>query len=371
MRVMHLSGAGRGGAELQLLHLLQTEAARGGEHEHIVLLVRPGPLQEQFEEVAQTVTAHKSRAVDPRFILEVTRHIRRFTPDVLHSWGPTPNLWGPPLARLAGALTRGSRRPGVVMSEVGLDEWKGRVLRAADRLCYRLSDVIVGNARGVTEAAVRRGAPRERTDTVLLGVDVTPREQLPPRRPQPHRVLLLGRWDWRKGHEGMLRIWPQIRRAIPDATLVMAGAAQSAEEKTLQARCEKIVEGFERYPELAGSVTLREHTDPERALDEAEVLAVPSTSEGLPNVILEAFSRRVPVVAYGVGGIGEAVRSGETGWLIEPGDETGFASALLEALRTPEEARRRAERARVWVEGLTYEASLAAWERIYRKAVRR
>ena len=373
MRVMHLSGSARGGAELQLLHLLQTASERGSRDEHSVLLVRPGPLEGAFDEVAPTVVSAKSHAVDLRFIRDVIRQILRERPDVVHSWGPTPNLWGPVLTRIAQLSPRGLRlrlHPRVIMAEVGLDEWKGRLLKAADRLCYRLADRIVGNAAGVTEAAIRRGADPEKADTVLLGAHIPPRDQLPQRQPVPGRVLLLGRWDWRKGHEAMLRIWPQIRRSVPGAHLVMAGAAHSAAEKTLQARCEKLVERLETDPELAGSVTLLDHTDPVQALDQAQMLVVPSSSEGLPNVILEAFARRVPVVAYDVGGIGEAVRAGKTGWLVDAGDETGFASAALEALREPAEAARRAEAARTWVEALTFESSLAAWESVYRKGER-
>ena len=182
MRVMHLSGSARGGAELQLLHLLQTASERGSRDEHSVLLVRPGPLEGAFDEVAPTVVSAKSHAVDLRFIRDVIRQILRERPDVVHSWGPTPNLWGPVLTRIAQLSPRGLRlrlHPRVIMAEVGLDEWKGRLLKAADRLCYRLADRIVGNAAGVTEAAIRRGADPEKADTVLLGAHIPPRDQLP------------------------------------------------------------------------------------------------------------------------------------------------------------------------------------------------
>lgn len=374
MLILHVSGSARGGAELQLLHLLEAEKARGGEDRHVVLLVRPGPLEDQFRALGSTYVSSKSRTVDPRFILDGIRWILAERPDVVHSWGPTPNLWGPILARLAqawpGALRR-RWRPGVVMAEVGLDEWKGRVLRLADRLDYFLADAVVGNARGVTETAIARGAARQKTDTVLMGVEVPERTALGARQPVRGRVLLLGRWDWRKGHEDLIRMWPTIRRACPEATLVMAGAAHSAEEKELKATCTALVQEFEKDPVLAGSVTLLDHTDPVQALAEAEILAVSSNSEGMPNVVLEAFSRYVPVVAYDVGGIGEAVREGQTGRLVPAGDSAAFARAVVETLHDPESAAQRAEEARTWVEQLTFPASLDAWKAVYRKAVRR
>jgi len=57
---------------------------------------------------------------------------------------------------------------------------------------------------------------------------------------------------------------------------------------------------------------------------------VPTTfPEGTPNAVLEAMAAGLPVIATPVGGIGEIVRHGETGWLVPPND----ASALAEALR--------------------------------------
>jgi glycosyltransferase involved in cell wall biosynthesis len=61
----------------------------------------------------------------------------------------------------------------------------------------------------------------------------------------------------------------------------------------------------------------------------ADVLLAPSRSENLPNNVLEALASGVPVVAYDAGGMGDAVKHLQTGWLAPDGD----ASALLEGLR--------------------------------------
>jgi glycosyltransferase involved in cell wall biosynthesis len=62
----------------------------------------------------------------------------------------------------------------------------------------------------------------------------------------------------------------------------------------------------------------------------ADFLVVPSYAEGLPTVILEAFAQATPVIATNVGANADAVRTGETGFLVPPGD----AFALREAIRT-------------------------------------
>ena len=67
-------------------------------------------------------------------------------------------------------------------------------------------------------------------------------------------------------------------------------------------------------------------------LKRAKSLVMPSKIEGLPGVILEAMFIGVPVIAYGVGGIPEVLKNGETGWCIPPKDQKGFIKAIEEVL---------------------------------------
>ncbi|MCW4030667.1 MAG: glycosyltransferase family 4 protein [Candidatus Bathyarchaeota archaeon] len=64
----------------------------------------------------------------------------------------------------------------------------------------------------------------------------------------------------------------------------------------------------------------------------ADVFVLPSVQEGQGIVLLEAQASGVPVVAFGVGGVNEAVRNGETGLLIERGDTNALADALQKIL---------------------------------------
>ena len=64
----------------------------------------------------------------------------------------------------------------------------------------------------------------------------------------------------------------------------------------------------------------------------ADVFALPSIQEGQGIVLLEAEASAVPVVAFEVGGIGEAVRNGETGFLVKLGNTEEFADAIIRLL---------------------------------------
>jgi len=63
-------------------------------------------------------------------------------------------------------------------------------------------------------------------------------------------------------------------------------------------------------------------------LAQADALALPSYSEGLPYSLLEAMAAGVVPIATPVGGIPDAVKSGEHGLLVEPRDAEAIAEAI-------------------------------------------
>ena len=74
-----------------------------------------------------------------------------------------------------------------------------------------------------------------------------------------------------------------------------------------------------------------------KALDESQVLLLPSFAEGLPVVIMEALARARPVLSTYVAGIPELVVPGRSGWLIPAGSAEALAACLRQVLQTPVE----------------------------------
>jgi glycosyltransferase involved in cell wall biosynthesis len=107
-------------------------------------------------------------------------------------------------------------------------------------------------------------------------------------------------------------------------------------------------------------------------LRSAEILALPSLSEGRPTVVIEALAYGLPVVATDIPGTRELVAVGRTGFLVPPGDDVGLASKLRELLENPTLRRAMADeiRRRVDEEGLTTAGAARRYSALYHDVAR-
>lgn len=124
-----------------------------------------------------------------------------------------------------------------------------------------------------------------------------------------------------KNHMGMLRIIDELVPRYDKLICLMVGDGRLRpviEEEIAKRR-------LDRHVLLTGY-----RADVLNIMSHARAILLPSLIEGLPGVILEAMQCGTPVVAYDVGGIGEVLQSGKTGWLVPVGDEQAFARAIEE-----------------------------------------
>ena len=124
---------------------------------------------------------------------------------------------------------------------------------------------------------------------------------------------------------------PVVLAQVPRAELVIAGEGPMG--AALRRRVDQL--GISRSVKFVG------HVPPVRLrqiLDDSWCLALPSRSEGLPRVVLEAMGRGRPVVASAVGGLAEVVDEGTTGHLVPAGRPEPLAQAIVTLLHDPERA---------------------------------
>ncbi|HEY5750352.1 MAG TPA: glycosyltransferase [Chryseolinea sp.] len=124
-----------------------------------------------------------------------------------------------------------------------------------------------------------------------------------------------------KNHKGLLSIYKHYLEQGGEADLKVVGGGQAKDH----------LESVATSLGLSARVHFLGYRQDVLALMAGSAgLLLPSLIEGLPGVILEAMAAKIPVIAYGVGGIPEVLHHRETGMLITKGDEQQFVKAMRE-----------------------------------------
>jgi glycosyltransferase involved in cell wall biosynthesis len=290
----------------------------------------------------------------------VRRRLKAERPDILHTHLYHPNLYG----RL-GALGLGLT--GVVAAvhnsytrvKFHRRLWNFVLGWATDR-------VLVGSPQVWQDVRRYDGVPVSRLLLMPYGIPLDGLNPSLSRAEARERLGLsagglvigaVGRLEEQKGHAYLLAALPEMRREIPELTVLLVGEGRRQEDLRRQVR-DLGLEGTVRF-----LGTRRDLPEIYRALD---LFVQPSLWEGLPLALLKAMGAALPVVATRVSGCREAVEDGVNGCLVEPGDPEALARAMLELLRHPEARRRLVEAGRRTVsEKYSLEAMLKRLAELY------
>jgi glycosyltransferase involved in cell wall biosynthesis len=250
-------------------------------------------------------------------LLEWHRAVRgvigRFRPDVIHAQSITTAL----IATLAGP-----RLP-LLVTVHGIDEGDQRlaalILRGTGARVTAVSeDSALGITRRLLAPAVEVLAPGIDVDAIVEAA-AAPIADGPSGAP---RYCCVARHDRAKGVDVLIRAFPDVRAAIPDATLTLVGGGDELEPNRRLAAGLGLGDSISFVGVVANSAPY---------IRQADVIVLPSRREGLPIVALESFALGRPLVATAVGGTPSVVRDGQTGWLVSPEDPVALAGAMIEA----------------------------------------
>jgi glycosyltransferase involved in cell wall biosynthesis len=296
-------------------------------------------------------------------VSEVSGHLSRLKAAVLCCHGYKPDLLGYFAARRAGVPVVSVSRGWTAAS------LKVRLNEAADRLVLRAMDRVVCVSEAQAEKVRRCGVPASRV--VVIRNAIRPERFEHPDPDDRGRLLALfnnpparvvgsaGRLSQEKGFEVLVAAAAIVARENRRIGFVHFGDGPLRD--TLA--CRIAAEGLEDRFLLAGF-----RNDLDRFIPHFDALALPSFTEGLPNVVLEATAAGVPVVATTAGGTPEVLEDGVNGYLVPPGDPSTLARRLLDCL-SDEDARaamgrRGSERAR---EKFSFEAQSRDYQRLFQE----
>ena len=218
--------------------------------------------------------------------------------DVHGDWRTATRLYGSPARRLVSPLA---------------DRIASDAVRRADAL-RTVSDYTTGLVRELG---------REPAAVFPAFMDLGP--FLGPPQPLPTRpsALFVGVLEHYKDVDGLGGAWRLAAPRLPGVLLHVVGKG------TRRATIEKLVTDL---PEQTRWTPELDTSGVAAALDGATVLVLPSRSEGMGRVLVEALCRGRPVVGTSVGGIRDLIVDGENGLLVEPRDPAALADALVRVL---------------------------------------
>jgi glycosyltransferase involved in cell wall biosynthesis len=349
----------------RILHFLMTPF-RGGAEEHALSLLRalrkygfepfvaaPAQLLEIMPELVEFPLSKLSVGQSPigwiRVVAQLSKVIRSEHIDLIHCHSVIGTICAVAAARIIGG-------PPIIETCHGRESWReGKRLkgsfwvdRQVGRFVQRYIAVSQATARHLSEA---KRIPLNKIVIIPNGRDLA--ALVPPNKRFSSRaradlvlgdkptILLLGRISKEKGHAVLLEALRilRARRLYPIAIFAGDGPL----EGELKATCDAT--GLSAQVRFLGY-----RTDVPTLFAAANLVVLPSFSEGLPLVAIEALAAARALVATNVDGIPEIVRDNETGLLVPPNDPAALAEAIARVLQDAALANRLGTRGRVFAE---------------------
>lgn len=325
MRVLHVSQPTDGGVAVVVQRLLRDQLTRGWS---VTLACPAGPLEDDGAAVGADVRTWAAERAPHRRLAAEMASLRRIIgdvrPDVVHLHSSK--------AGLSGRLALRKRIPTLFQPHGWSFNTVGTPVRLAtswERVAAAWTDLLICVSDGELSDGKRRGIAAPSV-VVPNGVDL---ERFRPSSRDAARSSLrvdpaapvavcIGRLSPEKGQDQLLRAWPAVLDRVPDARLLLVGDGPCKRE------WHATVPGADH-----SSIAWVPQTDiPESYLAAADVVVLPSRTEGMALVPLEAMACGRSVVAFDVGGTRHSLGDAGCGALVPPGDVPALASAVAARL---------------------------------------
>jgi glycosyltransferase involved in cell wall biosynthesis len=174
---------------------------------------------------------------------------------------------------------------------------------------------------------------------------------------RPLRIGFIGRFSAEKGIRNFITALPEIFKDSPDLHVLIGGDGSLKDQivKTLEDQ------GLTSRVELTDWIS---HEELPLYLNNLRLLVIPSYTEGLPNIMLEAMACGTPVLATPIGAVPDIIKDGETGFFMEDNTPECIARNIIRALHDPN-LEKIALHAKTMIEReFTFENTVKQWKRI-------
>jgi len=267
--------------------------------------------------------------IDFHAIRLIRKFIKKNNIQIVHSHGYKSNL-------LSRCATLGLSVGNVATCHNWLgDDSKMKFYAALDRLILKGFDSIITVSDEVSQKVLESGISARKVRSIRNGLDLdifcatkeyrNIREGL--QIPVKNKVIgTVGRLSQEKGHRLLLDVGNRIIKQYPDVTFLIIG------DGPLRGELQK---EFNSSPFIFTGL----RNDLPALYSIMDIFVLPSLTEGLPMVLLEAMASRLPVIASRVGSIPDVIQDKKTGFLVSPGGSEEIKKAILYCIENYEEAK--------------------------------
>jgi len=281
--------------------------------------------------------------LDFRTILLIRRFLEQQQINIIHTHGYKSNLYA-----LAASLSKKASLVTTCHNWLG-DDPKMRFYARLDKFFLSRFDRIIAVSDSVKQDILNHNISPKKVLAIHNGIEIdrfdNKENENGLRRglgiDENCKVIgTVGRLSEEKGHIHLLKASEKVLKEYPKVVFLIVGDGplrRHLEAKSCELATELISSGTgcSKTPLIFTGV----RSDMPAIYSLMDVFVLPSLTEGLPMVLLEAMASMLPVVATRVGDVPAVVKDNETGLLIEPGDEKGIKESLVYLLKNPEIAR--------------------------------
>lgn len=272
---------------------------------------------------------HQNWVIDPFLILRAYKIAKRFGCNLVQTHGYKSSVIGFFLQRIWGV-------PWIGFSHgYTFDNKKMALYNKIESFVLRYPDRVVAVSQSMKDLLIKKKVPEDKIVVIENAIESKPHppemsaNQLKSKlglSTSDFVIGVIGRLNPEKGHEVFLEALRNVVKIHPDVRVLILGKGQ--EEKKLKNYCDTC--GLNNNVMFLGY-----RPDVWNYYQLMDLMVIPSHSEGLPNVLLEAMANGVPVVSTAVGGI-PGIIGRNNGVLIPPGNPAVMAERILDLMENPE-----------------------------------
>ena len=272
--------------------------------------------------------------------LKLARDLVREDVQIVQGYSFYGNVFALPAARLAST-------PVVIASVRDQGAYLTPLQKKVQRLVCRMADCVLVNAEAIREWLIADGFEPGKIVVIPNGIDVSRFAQTAdgpnPRRelgiaPDALLVTMVSRLSPTKGVEYLLDAIAAAAVTHPKLRALIVGEGLVAQDGVVmqdRAYLDSLIARARQLGIADRVIFTGYRSDIPALLAQTTVFALPSLTEGLSNVVLEAMAAGRPVIATRVGGTPEIIADGQNGVLVPPSDPAALKTALTTVIEDP------------------------------------